>query len=97
MSRRIFTDEERESAKRNRRASGRRLADEASAMIDRLFAEAAGAVPAWAQAHAEKARNGKVLSLVALKCADCSNWQKTEIAGCTVTSCPLYPLRPYRA
>jgi hypothetical protein len=72
------------------------LAEEASATVDRLLAEAAGAVPAWAKAHAEKARNGKVLSLVALKCADCSNWQKMEIVGCTVKDCPLYPLRPYR-
>ena len=96
MSGRIFTEDDRESAKHNRREAQRRLAEEANAVIDRLLAEAAGAIPAWALAHAEKARKGKVLSLVALKCADCSNWQKTEIAGCTVTSCPLHPLRPYR-
>lgn len=95
MSSRIFTDAERESAKHNRQAARRRLADEASATMDQLLAEA-GAVPAWAQAHARKARQGKVMSLVALKCGDCSGWQKAEIAGCTVTSCTLHPLRPYR-
>jgi hypothetical protein len=96
MSGRTFTDEEREAAKHNRRESRRRLADEASAAVDQLLAEAGSTMPAWAMAHAEKARQGKQMSLVALKCGDCSGWQKAEIAGCTVTSCPLYPLRPYR-
>jgi hypothetical protein len=97
MSGRTFTDEEREAAKRNRRESRRRLADEANATVERLLAEVAGAVPAWALAHAEKARTGRQLSLIALKCGDCCGWQKTEIAACAVTSCPLHPLRPYRA
>jgi hypothetical protein len=96
MSGRTFTDEEREAAKHNRREARRRLAAEASNTVEQLLAEAAGIMPAWAQAHAEKARTGKVLSLVALKCGDCSGWQKSEIAGCTVTSCPLHPLRPHR-
>jgi hypothetical protein len=97
MSERIFTDEERESARRNRREARRRLADEASATVDQLLAEVGSALPAWALTHAEKARTGRVLSLVALKCGDCSGWQKAEIAGCAVTSCPLHPLRPYSA
>jgi hypothetical protein len=96
MSERIFTAEERESAQHNRREARRRLADEASATVDQLLADVAGDVPAWALAHAEKARTGRLLSLVALKCGDCSGWQKAEIAGCAVTSCPLHPLRPYR-
>jgi hypothetical protein len=96
MSARILTDDEREVAQHNRGESRRRLADESSATVDQLLAEAAGIVPAWALTHAEKARQGKIMSLVALKCGDCSGWQKTEIAGCTVTSCPLHPLRPYR-
>ncbi len=97
MSGRTFTDEERESAKHHRRESRRRLADEASATVDLLLADVAGDLPAWALAHAEKARRGRPLSLIALKCGDCSGWQKAEIAGCAVTSCPLHPLRPYRA
>jgi hypothetical protein len=97
MSERIFTDEERLSAKRNRREARRRLAEEATATVDKLLADVAGTMPPWALAHAEKARTGRTLSLVALKCGDCSGWQKAEIAACSVTSCPLHPLRPYRA
>jgi hypothetical protein len=97
MTGRIFTDEEREAAEHKRREGRQRLADEASATVDQLLAVVAGAVPAWALAHAEKARKGRLLSLVVLKCGDCSGWQKTEIAGCAVTSCPLHPLQPYRA
>jgi hypothetical protein len=94
MSRRNFSDEERPSAQHNRRESRRRLAEEASVAVDRLLADA-GLLPSWALAHANKARQGRSLSLVALKCGDCSGWQKAEIAGCTVTSCTLHPLRPY--
>ncbi len=97
MSGRIFTDDEREAAKHNRQEARRRLADEANATVDQLLADAEGTLPAWAQVRAEKARSGRQLSLVALKCGDCSGWQKTEIASCAVTSCPLHPLRPYRA
>ncbi len=96
MAGRFFTAEERETAEHNRREARRRLADEANAAVDQLLADVAGPVPAWASAHAEKARMGRRQSLVALKCGDCSGWQKAEIAGCTVTSCPLHPLRPYR-
>jgi hypothetical protein len=73
------------------------MADEASVTVDQLLADAGSTLPAWALSHVVKARTGRVLSLVALKCGDCSCWQKTEIAGCEVTSCSLYPLRPYRA
>jgi hypothetical protein len=97
MAERVFTDDERESAQQNRRESRRRLAEEASAAVDQLCAEAARPLPAWALAHAAKARGGKLLSLIALKCGDCTNWRKAEIAGCTETSCPLHPVRPYRS
>jgi hypothetical protein len=96
MPGRIFSDEERQSAQHNRREARRRFAEEASAAVDRLLADSAGPLPAWTQAHVNKARKGRSLSLVALKCGDCSGWQKAEIAGCTVTSCALHPLRPYR-
>jgi hypothetical protein len=96
MSKRIFSDEERQSAQQNRRETIRRRAEEASAAVDRLLADTTGSLPAWAQAHVNKARTGKQLALIALKCGDCSGWQRSEIAGCTVTSCTLHPLRPYR-
>ncbi len=95
MAARVFTDQERETAQYNRREARHRRIAEASTTVDKLLAEAAGAVPARTLAHAEKARKGRVASLVALKCGDYSNWQKAEIAGCTVTNCPLYPLHPY--
>ena len=59
------------------------MAEEASATVDQLCFEAVRPLPSWALAHAAKARAGKLRSLVALKCGDCTNWQKTEIAGCT--------------
>ena len=31
------------------------------------------------------------------KCLDCACWQRGEIADCLVTTCPLYPHRPYRS
>jgi hypothetical protein len=39
MSGRIFTDEEREAAKHNRREARQRLADKASDTVDQLLAE----------------------------------------------------------
>jgi hypothetical protein len=68
---------------------------EAAATVEALLADA-GAVPGYAMAHAAKARQGKATNLVALKCLECSGWQKTEVAACPVRTCPLYPLRPYR-
>jgi hypothetical protein len=59
-------------------------------------ADAAGPVPAWAQAHAAKARKGSLKALVALKCADCCCWRREEIRLCPVTACPLHPILPYR-
>ena len=97
MSGRVFTDQQRQSAHHQRREARRRRAEEASATVDQLLAEAAGPVPAWALAHAEKARQGRLLSLVALKCADCTCWQKSEIAACTITACTLHAIRPYRS
>jgi len=29
------------------------------------------------------------------KCQDCTNWQRAEIAHCTVLACPLWGYRPY--
>ena len=30
------------------------------------------------------------------KCYDCSNYQKEEVRHCTVTSCPLWYVRPWQ-
>ena len=44
----------------------------------------------------QKAQNGSIKAAVKLKCYDCSGFQKAEIKHCTVSSCPLYPIRPYQ-
>jgi hypothetical protein len=64
MPGRIFSDDERECAQHYRREARRRLVEEASATVDHLCAEAARPLPAWALAHAAKARTGKMRSLV---------------------------------
>jgi len=66
-----------------------------AATVEALLADAGVPLPAYALAHAAKARKGNTRSLIALKCLDCC-WEKSEVAACSVTSCPLYPLRPYR-
>jgi hypothetical protein len=72
-------------------AVGRRLFERLAAaqarleqLRDQLLAGAVDPLPSWARSHAEKARTGRLLSLVALKCGDCSGWQKAEVAGCAV-------------
>jgi hypothetical protein len=44
----------------------------------------------------EAARNGSRSAGVKLKCLDCSHWSSAEIKHCTVTSCGLWPFRPYQ-
>lgn len=90
------TPEQREKARQTRERRQTQLRAEAAATVDALLAGAGGKVPGYALAHAAKARQGKVGSLIALKCLDCSGWQKREITLCPVVACPLHPLRPYR-
>jgi hypothetical protein len=96
----VFTPEERrraiEASAAGRADRQRRHVEQCAATVDALLADADGPVPAWAQAHAAKARRGNLRSLIALKCADCSCWVRAEIAACPVTSCPLHAVRPYR-
>src|SRR5581483_4837330 len=84
------------AAREGRRERQSQKAAQAAATVDALLADAAGPLPAYAHAHAAKARKGNTRSLIALKCLDCCCWKKTEVAACPVMSCPLYPLRPYR-
>ena len=89
-------EEEREKARQTRAARREQKQAEAAATVDALLADAGGKLPTYAQAHAVKARQGKVGSLIALKCLDCCCWQRREVAMCPVVACPLHPLRPYR-
>ncbi len=54
-------------------------------------------IPQIYQANFKTAIDGKSKSAaVKAKCLDCSCWQRTEIANCSVDICPLWLYRPYR-
>jgi hypothetical protein len=95
MPKAAFTPAQQEAARQGRLQRQSEKAARAAAMVDALLAEAAGPIPAYAQAHAAKAQKGNTRSLIALKCLDCCCWEKNEVAACPVVSCPLHPLRPY--
>jgi hypothetical protein len=42
----------------------------------------------------ERAKNGSLKALVAMKCYDCCGGQQAEIRACTANGCALYPIRP---
>lgn len=44
----------------------------------------------------DKAEKGSMKALVALKCINCSCFQRREITLCTQTDCSLYPIRPFQ-
>lgn len=44
----------------------------------------------------EKARTGSLKARVKLKCLDCCNWQKGEVAECQQDDCSLWDVRPYK-
>jgi hypothetical protein len=91
-----LTAEERQAGNLARKGNRRRRAEEAAASVDALLADADGPVPQLAQQVAARARKGNLKALVQLKCWECSCWQRTEIAHCPVTTCPLHAVRPYR-
>jgi hypothetical protein len=95
MPKAIFTPAQQLAARQGRQDRRTELAAQAAATVDALLADAGGAIPAYAQAHAAKARKGRTASMIALKCLDCCCWDKGEVAACPVTTCPLHPLRPY--
>jgi hypothetical protein len=96
MTNATFTPAQQEAARQGRKERQTEKAARATAMVDALLAGADGPIPAYAQAHAAKARKGRTASMMALKCLDCCCWDKGEVAACPVTSCPLHPLRPYK-
>jgi hypothetical protein len=91
----ILTPAHQEAACQGRLHRQSQKAAQAAATVDAPLADAGGPIPAYALAHDAKARSGNTRSLIALKCLDCYCWGKTEMAACAVTTCPLYPLRPY--
>jgi len=39
---------------------------------------------------------GTPANRIKLKCIDCANWQPAEVTECIITSCSIWPIRPYR-
>lgn len=45
----------------------------------------------------QKAYSGKSKAAgIKAKCLDCTNFQRSEVEICTVTTCPLFQYRPYK-
>ena len=95
MPRAILTPAQQEAARQGRREQQSQKAAQAAATVEALLADAGRPLPSYALSHAAKARKGNTRSLIALKCLDCCCWEKAEVVACPVTTCPLYPLRPY--
>ncbi len=55
-------------------------------------------IPASCRATVERALtgSGSPRQAIKAKCLACSNWQREEIADCTVLICPLHPWRPFQ-
>ena len=54
-------------------------------------------IPKPYQAVYCKAMEGRSLrAAINAKCQDCTGWQRKEIEDCLVSTCPLYPYRPYQ-
>lgn len=58
-------------------------------------------LPKWANEERalkllEKAENGSMKAMVALKCLDCVVWQPKEIRECQSSDCSLYSIRPFQ-
>jgi hypothetical protein len=90
------TPEQRAADLATRKNGAAAKAAQAAATVDALLADTDGPLPSYALAHVARARRGNVRALVALKCLDCCCWQRVEIAECACTTCPLYPIRPYK-
>ncbi len=44
----------------------------------------------------ERAEKGSKTACVKLKCLECANWQTSEVRKCVISSCPLFPIRPFQ-
>jgi hypothetical protein len=41
-------------------------------------------------------KTGGRQNAIKAKCLDCCNWDRDEVANCTVLVCPLHPWRPFQ-
>jgi len=53
-------------------------------------------VPGISDRDIENAKKGKFKACVKIKCIDCSGGSKKEVRHCTVTSCGLWGIRPFK-
>lgn len=60
------------------------------------FEQIAKSIPPTFSHYVNKAKRGSVKAMVALKCIDCSGFQRREITLCTQSDCALYPIRPFQ-
>lgn len=44
----------------------------------------------------QRAAGGSLKARIKLLCLDCTNWQKVEVAECTIKTCPMWDVRPYK-
>jgi hypothetical protein len=43
-----------------------------------------------------KVEGGSLPAAIKLMCLECSVWVRQEVRDCVVTTCPLYPVRPFQ-
>ena len=54
-------------------------------------------IPQVYQQNYETATSGRSrVAAIKAKCLDCCNWQRVEVANCSVETCPIWLYRPYR-
>ena len=53
-------------------------------------------VPFEYEETVRKLQNGSMIAAIKLKCAECSDYNKSEIKHCPIKTCGLYLFRPYK-
>lgn len=92
-----MTTEQRKEAMEN----ARRLRQQKVAVFAAKTPKNASLVDGLSLSHASiyvDSLEGRLSAKKAIKakCLECSAFQEIEVKHCTVTSCPLHPIRPYQ-
>ena len=65
--------------------------------MDQAIQKCQQSIPEVYRSNYKKAMSGNSrAAAVKAKCLDCTCWNRTEVAHCSVETCPLWPYRPYR-
>jgi hypothetical protein len=64
----------------------------------KAYAKGGVTLERWTKKEADKKAMKNYTPTIAIKkhCLNCSNDQISEITNCTVTSCAIYPVRPFK-